>query len=90
MLNNKQRLSTAEARLIEMFLAGAKPDKYRQRGVEIENNVGNVNNLTIDWSSVPQDVFDLFKRNEITLEDVYQRTLLAQTKEKAPSENEGA
>lgn len=80
-----QRPNSAEARLIEIMLAGAKPDKYRQRGIEIDNSVTN---LTIDWSQVPQDVFDAFHAGKLTLEDVYQQTILLQ--QKAPSDVDGA
>ncbi len=84
-----QRISMPEAKLIEMFLAGAKPEKYRQRGIEIDNS-SNVNNLTIDWSSVPQEIFDAFTAGKLTLEDVYQQTLLINAQQKAPSEVDGA
>lgn len=85
---DSKRLSTAEARLIELFLAGAKPEKYRQRAVEIDNS--QTTNLTIDWSQVPDDIFNAFKRNELTLEDVYQHTIKLREQQKTPSDNEGA
>lgn len=68
-----QRINSAEARLIEVMLAGAKPEKYRQRTVEIDNS--QITNLTIDWTQVPDNIFDAYKRNELTLEDVYQHTI---------------
>lgn len=86
--NDKQRINGAEARLIEIMLAGAKPEKYRQRGVEIDNSV-NTANLTIDWSQVPQNIFEAFQAGKLTLEDVYQQTLLLNAQQKTPSE-EGA
>jgi hypothetical protein len=76
-----QRINSAEARLIEVMLASAKPEKYRQRGIEIDNST-NVSNLTIDWATVPQAIFDAFQRNELTLEDVYQQTLLLNAQQK--------
>lgn len=80
--DDRKRIAMPEAKLAELLLAGAFPDKYRQRGIEIDNST-NVNNLTIDWSQVPQDIFDAFHAGKLTLEDVYQQTILL--KEKAPS-----
>src|SRR6267142_6569606 len=59
-----QRVNSAEARLIEVMLAGAKPDKYRQRGIEIDNSV-NTANLTIDWYTVPQSIFEAFQAGKL-------------------------
>lgn len=87
--DNSKRIAMPEAKLIEMFLAGAKPDKYRQRGVEIDNST-NTSNLTIDWSQVPQEVFDAYRSGKLTVEDVYQQTLLINAQQKAPSNDEGA
>lgn len=84
--DRRRKLSAPEERLTEFMLMGMKPDKYKQRGIEIENN-NSVTNLTVDWASVPQEIFDAFQRNEITLEDVYQRTILLQ--QKTPSDVEG-
>ena len=77
-----QRIAMPEARLIELFLAGAKPEKYRQRTVEVEVNQFG---FSIDWSSVPDAVVAAFNRGELTLNDVYQATLLQQQQ---ASENE--
>lgn len=84
--SDTQRISMPEAKLIEMFLAGAKPEKYRQRGVEIDNST----HLTIDWAQVPELIFEQYQRGELTLEDVYKQTILLNAQQKAPSENEGA
>jgi hypothetical protein len=87
--DDRKRLAMPEAKMIELLLAGAMPEKYRQRVIEIDNST-NVSNLTIDWATVPQAIFDAFQRNELTLEDVYQQTLLLNAQQKAPSSNEGA
>lgn len=82
-----KRISMPEAKLIEMLLAGAKPEKYRQRGVEIDNSV-NTSNLTIDWASVPDAIFQAFRDGKLTVEDVYQQTLLINTQQKTPSSSD--
>ncbi len=86
--NAQQRISMPEAKLIEMFLAGAKPEKYRQRGIEIDNSV-NTANLTIDWSQVPDAIFDAYRTGKLTIEDVYQQTILLKEQQKTPSSDEG-
>lgn len=68
----RKRLSPAEAKLIEMFLAGAKPEKYRQKGIEIDNSQ---NSYTIDWASVPDELVNEFTAGRLTLQDVYERTI---------------
>lgn len=87
--DDRKRIAMPEAKLAELLLAGAFPEKYRQRGIEIDNSV-NTANLTIDWSTVPQDIFDAFHAGNLTLEDVYQQTLLLNAQQKAPSTSEGA
>lgn len=79
--NSRQRISMPEARLIEMFLAGAKPEKYRQRAIEIDNSQQH---YTIDWSSLPDEVLEAFNAGRLTLQDVYERTI--QSKEQERSE----
>jgi hypothetical protein len=79
--DKRRKISAPEERLTEFLLSGMKPDKYKQRGIEIDNST-NVSNLTIDWATVPQAIFDAFQRNEITLEDVYQQTLLLNAQQK--------
>jgi hypothetical protein len=87
--DRRRKLSAPEERLTEFMLSGMKPDKYKQRGIEIDNSV-NMANLTIDWSQVPDSIFEAFKRQEITLEDVYQQTLLLKAQQKIPSDVDGA
>lgn len=69
--DKRLRISIAEARLIEMFLGGFFPDKYRQNKIEINNNA----QITIDWSKVPDQVLNAFFEGNLTLNDVYQATL---------------
>lgn len=85
--DDRKRIAMPEAKLAELLLAGAFPEKYRQRGIEIDNST-NVSNLTIDWSQVPDDIFNAFQAGKLTLEDVYQQTILLQ--QKTPSTSEGA
>jgi hypothetical protein len=87
--DRRRKLSAPEERLTEFMLMGMKPDKYKQRGIEIDNST-NVANLTIDWASVPQDIFDAFTAGKLTLEDVYQQTLLMNAQQKTPSTSDGA
>ncbi len=90
-----QRINSAEARLIEVLLAGAKPEKYRQRSVEIDNTQNVA--ISVDWSKVPDAVMQQFTAGNLTLNDVYQATLMATTpventetaQQKTPSEVEG-
>lgn len=70
--DDRKRIAMPEAKLIELFLAGAKPEKYRQRTIEIDNTQ---NHITIDWSIVPDPVIESFNRGELTLKDVYEATL---------------
>lgn len=70
-----KRIAMPEAKLIELFLAGAKPEKYRQRAIEIDNSQ-NIE-ITVDWSKVPQLVMAEFMAGRLTLQDVYQATLVA-------------
>lgn len=68
----RKRISPAEARLIEMYLAGAFPEKYRQRTIEIDNTQLSI---TIDWASIPQEILERFNAGQLTLQDVYDWSL---------------
>lgn len=70
--DDRKRIAMPEARLIELFLAGAKPEKYRQRTIEIDNSQQHI---TVDWSKVPDTILSLFNQGELTLRDVYEATL---------------
>lgn len=77
-----KRISASEAVLIKMFLAGAKPEKYRERAIEIDQS----QHFTIDWSSVPDEVMDQFTAGDLTLQDVYERTIqFTQRERSSPS-----
>jgi hypothetical protein len=78
--DGRRKLSMSEERLTEFILTGMFPDKYRQRAIEIENN--QINNFTIDWSKVPDEDVLAFNAGQLTLQDVYDRSLQhAQQKE---------
>jgi len=79
--DDRKRIAMPEAKLAELLLAGAFPEKYRQRGIEIDNSV-NTANLTIDWAAVPDEIFNAYRNGAITVEDVYQQTLLLKDKVK--------
>lgn len=78
--NPKQRISPAEAKLIELFLAGNNPEKYRQKTIEIDNSNTQV---TIDWSMVPDEIMQDFSNGKLTLQDVYDRTIRIKEQESA-------
>lgn len=78
----RKRIAAPEAVLIKMFLAGAKPEKYRERAIEIDNS----QHFTIDWASVPDEVMDQFTAGDLTLQDVYERTIqFTQRERSSPS-----
>lgn len=77
-----KRVSMPEARLIELYLTAAYPDKYKRAGIDIEVNQLSV---TIDWSKIPDDMVNAFNANQITLQDVYEYWTL-QSKEQAKSD----
>ncbi len=72
--DGRRKISMPEAKLIEMFLSGFFPDKYRQR-YDIDNRTLNI---TLDWSNVPDELLEQFNSGKITLEDVYQKITIQQ------------
>lgn len=80
--DDRKRLGMPEAKMIELLLGGAFPDKYKQRSIEIDNSTNNFTN-TIDWSIIPDDVFNAFNAGQLTLKDVYDWSLQSKEQERS-------
>lgn len=85
-VTSNKPLSMPTERLAEFMLAGMKPDKYKQRS-SIDIDVTQLN-ITIDWTTIPDEIVSKFNANQLTLQDVYDWSLQHQKqKEPTPSED---
>jgi len=84
-LTSSKQLSMPTARLTEAMLRGFFPDKYKQTGANIEIDNRQMR-ITIDWSSLPDEIVSRFNSNEITLEDVYNYVISVQSQKQTGSD----
>jgi hypothetical protein len=80
--DKRAKLSMPTARLTEFMLSGMKPDKYKQRGTSVSVDNRQMA-ITIDWSSLPEEIVTQFNQNLITLQDVYEYIALQSERSKS-------
>lgn len=84
--DKRRKLDMPAERLTEFLLSGMMPAKYKQRN-SFDVDITQLQ-ITIDWTTIPDDIVKQFNANQLTLQDVYDWSLQHQeTKEHHSSED---
>ncbi len=86
-LTSPKPLSMPAAKLTETMLAGAFPDKYKRSGTSVSVDNRQMA-ITIDWSSLPEEIVTQFNQNLITLQDVYEYIALQSERSEKPASSQ--